>query len=225
MGIPKRFVVLWVGATWLLGAAAWGQNTTPPPSRPPLDASDSLALRVQRITLASAVFPGAGQVANNQWWKVPLVWGGWGYAAWSVGNNAMEMRRSIDDLVALTDDDPNTLPTLTDGSGNLYDAGQLEDRALFYRRNRDLSFLSLLIVHGLQVLDANTGAMLQTLDTGDALSLHPNVIQGAPGLSLILRPGARLGCRARIPRPSETSSRKVNPKGLWYRFHHQPFQR
>ncbi|MDA0728364.1 MAG: DUF5683 domain-containing protein [Bacteroidetes bacterium] len=215
MHIPKRFVVLWVGATWLLGAVAWGQNTTQATPRASLTASDSLAMRVQRITVASAVFPGAGQIANHQWWKVPVVWGGWGYAAWSVRNNAMEMRGSIDDLVALTDDDPSTVPTLTDAAGNLYDANQLEDRALFYRRNRDLSFLSLLIVHGLQVLDANTGAMLQTLDTGDALSMHLNVIEGAPGVSLILRPGANLGSRPR----------RLRPDHLGHPYHSQPDQR
>ena len=62
------------GAVWLLFAL------------PLLAQQDTLLLnkpsmsRVQRITLASAVIPGSGQIANGQWWKAPLVWGGLGCA-------------------------------------------------------------------------------------------------------------------------------------------------
>ena len=129
----------------------------------PMSAQDSTALQVKRTTVWAACLPGAGQIRNRQIWKVPVVWGGMGYAAWATWDNAREMRASIDDLIALTDDDPTTQTVLTDENGNAYSEGQLEDRAFFYRRNRDLSILSFLIAHGLQVLDANTGAMLRNL--------------------------------------------------------------
>ena len=145
---------------------------------------DSTSLRVHKTTVWAACVPGSGQAINRQAWKVPIVWGGLGYAGWAVWDNSVEMRMSIDDLIAVTDDDPNTVPILTDGDGNYYSESQLEERALFYRRNRDLSVLGGLIVYGLQVLDANTGAMLRMLDTSDALAANCSVQFGVPTLHL-----------------------------------------
>lgn len=170
------------------GCPSWGQSdgsTSPPGDMLP---ADSLALRVKRTTVAAALLPGSGQIMNGQWWKVPIVWGGLGYAAWSTATQAQEMRASIDDLVALTDDDPTTVPVLTDAAGNLYSEADLESRAYFYRRNRDLSVLSFLLIHGLQVLDANTGAMLRSFDTDDRLSVGWSHRFGVPTVCLTLRP-------------------------------------
>ena len=107
-----------------------------------------------------------------------------GYAAWATLDNVKEMRASIDDLIAVTDDDPNTVAVLTDANGNFFSAAQLEDRAYFYRRNRDLSILGFLIAHGLQILDANTGAMLRNLDTSDALTFRSGTMWGVPVVQL-----------------------------------------
>ena len=145
---------------------------------------DSTALRVKRVTVWATCLPGSGQIMNRQAWKVPVVWGGLGYAVWATADNAREMRASIDDLIAVTDDDPGTVPVLTDGAGNFFSEAQLEDRALFYRRNRDLSVLGFLIGHGLQILDANTGAMLRGLDTSDQLSARLGTTWGVPTVHL-----------------------------------------
>ena len=97
----------------------------------PLTPQDSTALRVKRTTVWAACLPGSGQIINRQAWKAPVVWGSMGYALWATMNNAQEMRASIDDLIAATDDDPTTEPTLTDAAGNLFSEGQLEERAYF----------------------------------------------------------------------------------------------
>lgn len=155
-----------------------------------VNGQDSLVVRqkvdpVRKTTIVASFAPGIGQIMNRQIWKTPLVWVGMGYAVWATQFNARELQASIDDLVAIGDDDPSTLPLLTDAQGNYYSAAQLEERAYFYRRNRDLSFLSVLLVHGLQILDANTGAMLRHLDTSDNLSAHLTQVGGLPGCQIV----------------------------------------
>ena len=108
-----RFRVMWVLA--MVTTALEAQ-----PDAASMSAQDSTALQVKRTTVWAACLPGSGQIRNRQIWKVPLVWGGMGYAAWATWDNAREMRASVDDLIALTDDDPTTQTVLTDENGNAF---------------------------------------------------------------------------------------------------------
>ena len=174
-------IVFMTGLCLSVACFCLGQTSDPSVQ---LTAEDSLALRVRRTTIWATFLPGSGQIINRQYWKAPVVWGGMGYAAWATLDNVKEMRASIDDLIAVTDDDPNTVAVLTDSNGNFFSAAQLEDRAYFYRRNRDLSILGFLIAHGLQILDANTGAILRNLDTSDALTFRSGTMWGVPVVQL-----------------------------------------
>lgn len=185
MGRLKPIAWIWTLA-WTTMTSAVAQGDTLGLATP----VDSVQLRVQRVTLASALLPGSGQIANGQWWKAPLIWGGLGYAGWSFSNNHKEYRRSVEGLIAIGNNEP--LPDgLTDLNGNPLTESQLEERALFYRRNRDLSALSWLIVHALQVLDANTGAMLRSFDTSESLQAQLGWMHGTPTMALVWRPRAK----------------------------------
>lgn len=59
-------------------------------------------------------------------------------------------------------------------------ASELNDRALFYRRQRDVGVLALLGVHALAILDANVDAHLMEFDVSENLKAGIDV-HGGPG--------------------------------------------
>ena len=59
-------------------------------------------------------------------------------------------------------------------------ASELNDRALFYRRQRDVGVLALRGVHALAILDANVDAHLMDFDVSENLKAGIDV-QGGPG--------------------------------------------
>lgn len=127
------------------------------------NARDDRDRRIHRTTVAAAVLPGSGQLLNRKVWKAPIVWGAVWWTASSIHFNSTAFGEFRDALIAETDDDPTTV------NATGYTAAELNDRALFYRRQRDVSFLALLAVHGLSVLDANVDAHLLDFDVSENL--------------------------------------------------------
>ena len=145
------------GLLFAAAAGCWGQTDSLELARAEQDR------RIHRTTVAAAVLPGAGQLLNRKFWKAPIVWAGVWWTASSIQFNAAEFRTFRDALVAETDGDAGTV------NATGFTAAELNDRALFYRRQRDVSFLALLAVHGLSVLDANVDAHLMDFDVSENL--------------------------------------------------------
>jgi hypothetical protein len=129
-------------------------------------ARDSTSLRVHRTTVASAFLPGAGQIANRQWWKAPVVWAGMAWSIQQIKLNTDTMWYFRDALILETDGD-----SLTVNSTGLSQY-ILESNAQTARYNRDVSYMILIGIHLLQILDANVSAHLRTFDVSDDLSLE-----------------------------------------------------
>ncbi len=145
------------GLIWWAATGCWGQTDSLEQARAERDR------RIHRTTVAAAVVPGAGQLVNRKYWKAPIVWAGVWWTVSSIQFNAREFQVFRDALVAETDGDEGTV------NATGFSAAELNDRALFYRRQRDVSFLALLAVHGLSVLDANVDAHLMEFDVSENL--------------------------------------------------------
>lgn len=137
-------------------------------------------LRVHRTTVWAACVPGAGQIRNRKYWKAPIVWGAVGFLGDALVYDIREFNNSKTWLRYETDDDPLTL----NPSG--LSANVLEERAVFYRRQRDLAVLGLLGVHLLSILDANVDAHLMDFDVSENLkaTLFYNPLSGTAGIAL-----------------------------------------
>lgn len=126
-----------------------------------------------RAALFSAVLPGAGQVYNGKYWKVPIVYSALGTAAFLFQFNNKQYHRFLTGYQQRID------TTLNE---TIFSADIATDVLLQYknstRRNRDLSVVIFLGVYGLNIIDAMVDAELSDFDVSDDLSLKisPEII-------------------------------------------------
>jgi hypothetical protein len=97
--------------------------------------------------------------------KMNLFLENWGY---ETDGDAFYMRINDDGKTVRVLTESN----LTDNHGNLYTVTDLKDGAYFYRRNRDLSYLSFFGVYLLSVIDANVDAHMKFFDASEDISLR-----------------------------------------------------
>ncbi len=134
------------------------------------DASD-----VKRATTLATICPGAGQIYNKSYWKVPFVVGGFammGYV-FDWNNRGYKRFKKAYTLRADYDTNPDNYP---DGSSDefsgRYSADYLQSLRDSYRRNRDMSVIFIVGLYVLQIVDAHVDAHFNDFDVSDDLSMN-----------------------------------------------------
>ena len=61
-----------------------------------------------RATMMAVVFPGLGQIYNRKYWKIPLVYAGFGGLVYSVGFNSSQYTTYMKAYQDFTDEIPET---------------------------------------------------------------------------------------------------------------------
>ena len=125
------------------------------------------------------VIPGAGQIYNRKYWKLPIIYGGFVGCAYAMRWNNMMYRDYSQAYLDIMDDDPQTqsynqflhlgnqiTPENTQRWQEIF--RKRKDR---YRRWRDMSFFCMLGVYALSVIDAYVDASLSEFDISPDLSL------------------------------------------------------
>ena len=134
---------------------------------------------VKKATTLSFICPGAGQVYNKSYWKVPIVIGGMVSMGYVIDWNTRGFKRykSAYDLRNDFDQNPGNYPdgVSKDEFNGRYSASYLKNLRDAYRRNRDLSIITTAAVYAFQVVDAHVDAHLKDFDVSDNLtvSLEP----------------------------------------------------
>jgi Family of unknown function (DUF5683) len=133
----------------------------------------------KRAAIYSAILPGAGQVYNRKYWKVPIALGGLGLCYHFIRTNTSEYERYRDAYVAIVDGDSSTVDPF---NGSASSSSVLEV-AETYRRWRDMSYIAIGLVYVLNVMDASVDAHFVRFDVGDDLSvaLLPSPYHAAHG--------------------------------------------
>ena len=136
--------------------------------------------RIKKATTLSTIFPGAGQIFNKSYWRVPIVWGGLASTIYTIDWNNRGYQRFktayslVIDYEKLSPDErlekyPNGAPDEFRGA---YSSTFLKNLKDSYRRNRDLCIILTAGVYLLNILDAHVDAHLQDYDISDDLSMN-----------------------------------------------------
>lgn len=130
------------------------------------------------------VIPGAGQIYNRKYWKLPIVYGGFVGCAYAMRWNNMMYKDYSQAYIDLTDDDPNTksYERFQQFSNRITDAKRYQElfknRKNRFRRWRDLSFFVMCGVYAISIIDAYVDASLSEFDISDDLTMRvaPTII-------------------------------------------------
>ncbi|MDR1814627.1 MAG: DUF5683 domain-containing protein [Tannerella sp.] len=141
--------------------------------------------------LIAAVFPGVGQVYNRQYWKLPIVYGGFCgflYAITWNNKNYSDYRRAYFDIVIDNQNDPtgehpedwsqswqDFVPANVNPANyfrNSMFQNNLKSGKDFYRRNRDLSIILSIAFYLICVADAYVDAQMFDFDVSPDISFR-----------------------------------------------------
>ncbi len=136
----------------------------------------------KKATIYSALLPGLGQAYNKKYWKIPIIYAGFGTIGYFVGwnNNYYNIyKQAYSDL---TDGDDNTNSYLDLDAAKYYNLDDptdynnfrtgLSKQQDYYRRNRDLLIICMFGFYGLNIIDASVDAHLFNFDITDDLTFN-----------------------------------------------------
>lgn len=184
-------------------------------------AADSLSAKTGKVELPkprfvpdpnralwlSLVLPGAGQIYNRKYWKLPFIYGGFMGCAYALIWNQQMYRDYSQAYLDIMDDNPATnsfvdmLPPNFDMTGKEEHYKKVFKRKKdFYRRYRDLSAFCFVGVYILSVVDAYVDAQLSVFDISPDLSMsvEPAVIAPTSGLGRKQSTSYGIGCSLRF---------------------------
>lgn len=128
----------------------------------------------------SLVLPGAGQIYNRKYWKLPIFYGGFVGCIYAISWNNQMYHDYSQAYLDIMDDNPETqsynsflhLGTTIDDTNRSRYQDIFKKRKDRYRRWRDLSIFATIAVYALSVVDAYVDASLSEFDISDDLSLR-----------------------------------------------------
>ena len=150
------------------------------------------------------VFPGAGQIYNRKYWKLPIIYGGLLGCVYALTWNNQMLHDYSQAYLDIMDDDPGTASynkflhlgkQITPANEERYKQ-IFKSRKDKYRRWRDLSFFCMLGVYAVSVIDAYVDAELSSFDISKDLSLkvRPTVISNKSSVNPLYATSLGVNC-------------------------------
>ncbi|MDR0559752.1 MAG: DUF5683 domain-containing protein [Prevotellaceae bacterium] len=131
-----------------------------------------------KATLFSTFLPGLGQAYNGEYWKIPLIYGGFSFFYYWFDLNNMQYNRFRTAYNMEYDYSQDASKPQSEFHGRL-SIQSLKNYRDTYRRQRDYAILYLAIFYAVNIIDATVFAHLSNFDVSENLSfnLSPAVMQ------------------------------------------------
>ena len=134
----------------------------------------------KRAMWMALVLPGAGQIYNRKYWKLPIIYGGFVGCAYAITWNNQMYHDYSQAYLDIMDDDPNTqsynqflhLGATIDASNIDRYKEIFHKRKDKFRRWRDMGVFVMIGVYAFSVIDAYVDASLSEFDISDDLTLR-----------------------------------------------------
>ena len=135
---------------------------------------------VKRAMWLAIVLPGAGQIYNRKYWKLPIIYGGFVGCAYAITWNNQMYHDYSQAYLDIMDDDPTTdsynqflhLGATIDASNMDRYKEIFRKRKDRYRRWRDMGVFVMIGVYAFSIIDAYVDASLSEFDISDDLTLR-----------------------------------------------------
>lgn len=145
-----------------------------------------------KAAIYSAVLPGLGQGYNKKYWKIPIVYAGFGVLTYFIVSNAKEYRKYKEAYTYVANGDSTGINNDYVGK---YDEQQLLDGKDYHRRNMELSYIITGLWYILNIVDASVDAHFFDYDVSDDLSIkldpmfhvRPEDFQTISGVKLTIK--------------------------------------
>lgn len=135
----------------------------------------------KKAGLYSAILPGAGQVYNRQYWKVPIVYAGLGVAGYFFFDNLKQYQRYRRAYILRL----YTPPVVEEEQYSTEDLRSLQNG---YRQYVDITVLLGAVGYAAQILDAVAAAHLKNFDMSPDITMRMQPVfypQGGIGVGLV----------------------------------------
>ncbi|MDR1169485.1 MAG: DUF5683 domain-containing protein [Prevotellaceae bacterium] len=124
-----------------------------------------------KATLFSTFLPGLGQAYNGDYWKIPLVYGGFAFTGYWLNLNSMQYtryRNAYNAEVAYLKGESET-PSEFNGRLSEQSLKNYRDR---FRRNRDYAVMWVALWYAVNIIDATVFAQLSSFDVSEDLAFN-----------------------------------------------------
>lgn len=119
-------------------------------------------------------FPAGGQLYNKDFWKVPFIWGGYGYLIYLIGENTVRYRNLRDAvLIRLAGGEDMFIETIPN-------IPSLRSNRDAVRKSLEQTYIALIFVHILSAAEAFVACHLKGFDVSEDLTIQvrPTILQG-----------------------------------------------
>lgn len=125
----------------------------------------------KKATYYSLALPGLGQAYNKKYWKIPVIYAGFGALVYFISFNTKEYHTYLDAFTYVLEEHEGPPPNQMVERYNS-DLSKLRTIKDYYRRNMELNYILTGALYILQVLDATVDAHFVEFDVSENLSLQ-----------------------------------------------------